>query len=299
MSAIPKCRRKSMANSSARVPVDNLVDLACRDGVDVRPTLVRVLTDLYVQRPNHSAEEETQYVELLLGLIDSVDARTRSAVAEKLRRYSNAPSAILQKLDSLAAAKTGHPENGEDLLELFFSSGPEDRRLILTNLDIVSEPPKRRPVPSDGELMRRLEGAALRRDPAEFSRVLARALNIDRSLAERIAHDRFGEPVLVAAKALGMNIEALQRILLFLNPTIGQSVRRIFELCRLYGDISSAAAERMLAIWQSGPARSRASHEPIYWDDERRSLRSSDASESSYAGARQDTQLARITVNKR
>ena len=48
--------------SFAYTPLDGLVDLACRDGVDIRPTLLRVLTDLYVQRPTHSADEETQYV---------------------------------------------------------------------------------------------------------------------------------------------------------------------------------------------------------------------------------------------
>ena len=58
---------------SLNSPLDGLVDLACRDGVDVRPTLLRVLTDLYVQKPTHSADEETQYVELALGLIDTVD----------------------------------------------------------------------------------------------------------------------------------------------------------------------------------------------------------------------------------
>jgi hypothetical protein len=56
--------------SSAYPPLDGLVDLACRDGVDIRPTLLRVLTDLYVQKPKHSAEEETQYAELALGLIE-------------------------------------------------------------------------------------------------------------------------------------------------------------------------------------------------------------------------------------
>ncbi len=57
---------------SAYPPLDGLVDLACRDGVDIRPTLLRVLTDLYVQKPTHSADEETQYVELALGLIEGL-----------------------------------------------------------------------------------------------------------------------------------------------------------------------------------------------------------------------------------
>jgi len=181
-----------MAKPSACVPVDSLVDLACRDGVDVRPTLARVLTDLYVQRPSHSGEEETQYVELVLGLIDSVDAKTRAAVAEKLRQYPKAPAAVLRRLDSLAAANPADDENSEDLLELFFSSAPEERRLILTNLDVVSDPTRRRPVPSEGELVRRLERAALRRNPSEFSRILARALNISQGLAERISFDDSG-----------------------------------------------------------------------------------------------------------
>jgi len=281
-----------MAKTSARVPVDSLVDLACRDGIDVRPTLVRVLTDLYVQRPDHSSEEETQYTELLLGLIDSVDPRTRAAVAEKLRQYPGAPRAILQKLNSLAAAKSNQTEN-EDLLELFFASDSEVRRLILTNLHVVSESTKRRPVPTDGELTRRLEAAALRRDPAEFSRVLSCALEIDGSLAERITRDNSGEPVVVAAKVLSIKAEVLQRILLFLNPAVGQSVQRIFELCRLHGEISAAAADQMLAIWQSNSARPRPMHEPVYWSDERRNSRSSDASESTYPSAKQRTQPAR------
>ena len=294
MSAIPKCWRMSMVKLSARVPVDSLVDLACRDGVDVRPTLVRVLTDLYVQRTDHGPEEETQYIELVLGLIDSVDTKTRIAVAEKLRQYPKAPPAVLHKLDSLLTAGPGRNQNGDDLLELFFSSAPEDRRLILTNLDVVSDPSRRRRSPPDGELTRRLENAALRRDPSEFSRVLARALELDRSLAERITSDNSGEPVIVAAKALGMKVEALQRILLFLNPVVGQSVQRIFELCRLYGEISAAAADRMLAIWQSNPARSRATYEPAYWNDERRGPRTSDRPEPSFPAAQQTAQRLKI-----
>ncbi len=92
-----------MVQFSAYSPLDGLVDLACRDGVDIRPTLLRVLTDLYVQKPIHSADEETQYVELALGLIEAVDAPTRAAVAARLAGYAGAPVALRRKLgvDSL------------------------------------------------------------------------------------------------------------------------------------------------------------------------------------------------------
>ena len=119
-----------MAKSSAYPPLDSLVDLACRDGVDIRPTLLRVLTDLYVQKPVHSAEEETQYVELALGLIDAVDATTLAVVADRLAAYPAAPAAILGRLgipSARPAAATAHSDRGQasrrnDLLEIFFAA---------------------------------------------------------------------------------------------------------------------------------------------------------------------------------
>ena len=43
------------SNVSAMFPkLEGLDSLARRDGVDIRPTLIRVLTDLYLQKPSHS-----------------------------------------------------------------------------------------------------------------------------------------------------------------------------------------------------------------------------------------------------
>ena len=267
---------------SAYPPLDGLVDLACRDGVDIRPTLLRVLTDLYVQKPVHSAEEETQYVELARGLIDAVDASTRAIVAATLSAYPAAPAAILGKLATFSSPPAARPpretesepEVRNDLLELFFAAKTEERRLILTNLDVAAESVARRPAPASSEVIRRLETAALRRNPGEFSRMLERALGISRGLAERIARDPSGEPVVVAARALGMTAAVLHRILLFLNPAIGQSVERVYDLARLYDELAPAAAERMLTIWRQAGGRSRPPHEPVHWDDERRDARS-------------------------
>ena len=63
---------------------DGLMHLAKREGVDVRPTLLRVLTDLYVQAPGHSAEEQQHYVELASRLIGQVDEATLNAVRSRL-----------------------------------------------------------------------------------------------------------------------------------------------------------------------------------------------------------------------
>ena len=271
-----------MTKSAAYPPLDGLVDLACRDGVDIRPTLLRVLTDLYVQKPTHSDYEEIQYVELALGLIDSVDASTRATVAATLSAYSAAPAAILAMLGDRtaqpaapAAAKTAaQPSPRDELVELFFTASAEERRLILINLDVVAEPAAHRPTPAASEVIRRLESAALQRNPGEFSRMLERALGIGRELAERITRDPSGEPIVVAAKALGMTAAMVQRILLFLDPAVGQSVTRFVGLAHLFDELKPAAAEHMLAIWRQSNARSQAADAPLYWDDERRDARS-------------------------
>ncbi len=263
-----------MVKLSASGSLDSLVDLACRDGVDIRPTLLRVVTDLYVQKPIHSAEEENQFVELALGLIDAVDPQTRAAVAASLSAYAAAPAAVLRKLAAAPPADSrprGEPARN-DLIALFFSASPDERRLILTNLDVASEPAPRRPAPVAGELVRRLENAALKRDHGEFIRVLERALGVSRALAEMITRDNSGEPIVVAAKALGIKADVLQRILLFLNPVIGQSAQRIYELSRLYDELEPGAVDRMAAIWRTSAAR-RPVHTPVYWNDERAGAR--------------------------
>ena len=93
---------------SAMFPnLEGLDSLARRDGVDIRPTLVRVLTDLYVQKAAHSAEEERHYTELMLRLIDAVDQGTRAAVAKKIATYPGAPPAVARRLarDAIAVAE--------------------------------------------------------------------------------------------------------------------------------------------------------------------------------------------------
>jgi hypothetical protein len=267
--------------------LDGLVDLACRDGVDIRPTLLRVLTDLYIQKPVHSADEKIQYIELALGLIETVDAATRAIVTARLRAYPHAPAAVLDKLAGTTAAApaashaeseptdrpTAKPASGLELAELFFAAGTDERRLILTNLDVAAARQPRQNLPLSRDVARRLENAALQRNTGEFTRELEHALGIARTLAHRIVGDPSGEPIVVATKALGMKAEVLQRILLFLNPDIGLSVQRVYDLALLFDEITFAAAEQMVTIWRRSVARARPQHAPVHWDDERRSAR--------------------------
>src|ERR1700674_3660389 len=76
---------------------DGLMTLSRREGVDIRPTLLRVLTDLYVQANTHSGEEERQFVELTSRLIDQVDDATRAAVRARLAIYPGTPTEVLNR----------------------------------------------------------------------------------------------------------------------------------------------------------------------------------------------------------
>src|SRR5262252_1237597 len=87
-----------MATSAIFPGFDGLMTLSRREGVDIRPTLLRVLTDLYVQAATHSLDEKRQFVELTSRLIDQVDDATRAAVRARLAIYPETPGEIAIKL---------------------------------------------------------------------------------------------------------------------------------------------------------------------------------------------------------
>jgi hypothetical protein len=89
-----------------------LADIGLRSGVDMRPTLIRVLTDLYVQKLTHTADEERQYTELALRLLDGVDVPTRATIAARLAKHLSPPLRVVQylvnDLPDVAAPLRGH-----------------------------------------------------------------------------------------------------------------------------------------------------------------------------------------------
>ena len=227
---------------------DGLLGLSRRHGVDIKPTLLRVLTDLYIQKPTHSAEEEAQYTTLALRLLDVVDVATRAIVSQKLAAYAGTPADVLRRLygDDVASARTsqapgispwkeaddaaGQPartSNGTtaaELTALFFAADSIERRLILVNLKYADAIATGRMRPGDQEqAIRRLEEAALGGRPGDFIREIERTLGITRMMAQMIVSDPSGEPIVVAAKVVGMPLPVLQRILLFVNRAFGQA----------------------------------------------------------------------------
>jgi hypothetical protein len=246
--------------------LNGLSELSDRQGVDIRPTLFRVMTDLYLQKSTHTEEEERHYTELALRLIERVDANTCAVIASKLAAYKNAPpivrarlarTQLIQKLGSgnqsqAAAQISEHQAAARELSELFISASAGERRLILLNLPYSQISPAKPVERSTAqESVHRLEAAALSRNSEVFAREIERMLSIPHLEVRRLIGDLSGEPIVVFATTLQMSVLVLQRILLCLNPAIGQSVQRVYDLTTLYEEVTPDAALRLVAIWQA------------------------------------------------
>jgi len=395
---------------------EGLLDLD-RRGVDIRPTLLRVITDQYLHSPTHTPDEERQYTELALRLIDETDIATRAAVSARLAPHACAPRPIILQLardvlevadpvlrlsprltpadleaivtergpsyaeiisrrglpepapapvappptpppprlavtppaapkvapvrqdasppavvvaparqqaprpaaeaappasakveeppavvgkppvSAPAVAKSAEPKpdrEAQELCELFFAADALERRLILTSLDYLPNTPPKLPSTLQRADVWRLESAALQHNTDAVVRDLKRMLGLSHKQARRIVNDEMGEPIVVAAKALELPADMVQRMLLFMNPRVGQSVDRVYELAALYGDFSVEAARHLIAILRNadppdGPA---AKHEAL-WRDAVEDARQALSDITRRAPARRDTPPAR------
>jgi len=288
---------------------DGLMTLSRREGVDIRPTLLRVLTDLYVQASAHSADEERQFIELTSRLIDQVDDATRAAVRARLAIYPATPAEIMSKLGlrrsrpgqplpvaaPIATAPAGappermpteaqlrmaanlpmRPNDAAEISDMFFAAGSSERALILHNL---SETPlkasARIPAARAARANQTLEMAAFAEDSENFALELGEALILPARIAEQVVHDPGREPLACAARALDMPSAAFQRVLLFLDPEFGCSVHNVYRLSRLYDRLTERSALVMLAAWRgSTMAVTRAKYRPSLYDDDRNRAR--------------------------
>jgi hypothetical protein len=351
--------------------LEGLIRLARQDGIDVRPTLIRVLTDMYVQKDDHSRDEERRFIELATWLLSTVDSATRAAVAKKLAAYPQAPRAVVRRLAAdefevaepvlrhspclttedlltvtiecgwqhaaaiasremrtettapLAAPEVNDDigptadmtaseppavaadfvaldapepeaefswnpipmveaptaEVGPDLTtgRRFLTGGAEERRAILAEFgDAPAAGATHLPAPAP-EAIARLEATALAERPDDFARELQHLLLVSRETAQEIVDDNRGEPVMIAARALEIPGNVLLRILLFLNPAVGRSVERVFDLMDLFTRITPEAARALAAGWRDHKTGERrtARYQPALWDDETAARRGS------------------------
>jgi hypothetical protein len=292
---------------------DGLMTLSRREGVDIRPTLLRVLTDLYVQADAHSGEEERQFIELTTRLIDEVDDATRAAVRARLAIYPGTPAEVLKKLGLKEAASdqtvplahpiaaapplappalppteaqlrmasnlSMQPKDAAEISDMFSRASARERALILLNLQ---DSPLRAAARIPGARARRavetLEMAAFAADIENFTLELGDTLILPWRVVAQVVNDAGGEPLACAVRALDMPSAMFQRVLLFLKPEFGSSVHTVYRLSRLYDRLSERSALVMLAAWRgSTMVVTRAKFRPSLYDDERHRARSATA----------------------
>jgi hypothetical protein len=306
-------------NSWPTPAFDGLLDLAQHDGVDIRPTLLRVITDGYMQNAMPTPDDQRQYTQLAMRLLEETDIAARAAVAARLAQHPRAPRAIIQLLardvlevaepvlrhsscltpadcetilrecgpfhgaiiaerdrtqsatDTTVTPSVATPDAQEnaaaELCDLFFAADSWERRLILLNLDFATTRLSDvDAVPRRADIWR-LELAALRHQSEIVICELEKVIGVSNRQAHRIVNDQLGEPIVAAAKAINMPAEVLQRVLLFLNPSVGQSVDRVYELATLYNEISADAARRLVAIFRDADTAEQTAsrHTPSTW----------------------------------
>src|SRR5205085_9676523 len=203
------------------------------------------------------------------GIVRDFGASHAAVIAERRKPTpAIATTAGRPQVTAVTSAQAPPHDSGIGLADLFFAAEPAERRMLLMSLGSVeSEKPQAiQPV----ETNRALEAAALARDRAGFTKLVQSALGLSHEQAERIVADPSGEPLLIAAKALAMPSVALQRILMFIDPAIGESVQRVFDLAGLYERVSADTAHKLIASLRGHePVRSRRpAHRPMYYDDE-------------------------------
>ncbi|PSC04543.1 hypothetical protein SLNSH_13690 [Alsobacter soli] len=71
-----------------------LLAIAREEGLDMKPVLLRVLTDLYIAVPAHSSDEVAQFREIAGTLAAQVDTETAMVVACKLAGYAHTPHEV-------------------------------------------------------------------------------------------------------------------------------------------------------------------------------------------------------------
>lgn len=167
------------------------------------------------------------------------------------------------------------PDDAAKLIEMFLAADSSYRAQILHGL---TDTPLKPSTPVDPRRAARalatLEQAAMAGDSARFTAELADALILTSRVANQITSEPGGEPLACALKALGMPAESYQRVLLFLNPSLGASVMDVYRLARLYDIIEPRTALIMLAAWRGAAiAATRAKYRPALYDDERQRAR--------------------------
>ena len=183
---------------------------------------------------------------------DEIEVLTELAVNPRVRLEGAVLADLLQRARTLAEDR-GDRRLAQTLLKrrplppesatLFLVADPFQRVEILLAVQRaqLGRPPGRS-APIASEIVDELEQASAARRPKEFVNVLAKALECESALAERIVDDPSGEPLAVAMAALGAPSDVLVRVLIAKDLQGGETYQRIGALARLNNALTRNAA---------------------------------------------------------
>ncbi|WP_146144713.1 DUF2336 domain-containing protein [Phreatobacter cathodiphilus] len=122
--------------------VQRLIGLARSNGIDVRPTLLRVIVDQFVAERSHPAAEVTRFGELVVNLLPKASEADRAVVAAKLARHRQTPAVVARRLaaDSGAVARpilTHCRALSDDDLFLAVRSGDPEKALAVAEREDI------------------------------------------------------------------------------------------------------------------------------------------------------------------
>jgi hypothetical protein len=156
----------------------------------------------------------------------------------------------------LADALLSRTPTRAEYATLFLDATPAQRNAILLAVQRLELGlPKGAAAPvATREAIARLEHYAMASEPDSFEVLLAEMLDCPTAMAERIASDRSGEPLVVALAALGAPNDACVRILTSSDMLDGSDYRRVGALARLQDALTPTAARRVMAAILGGSA---------------------------------------------
>jgi hypothetical protein len=224
--------------------------------IDAKPTTEELITAIFGPAASPTptqAPPSPTIAEQTAPIAANATAKPETS-AEKTAKTIAEPATPAPSLD-VTAEQEEPPE--QNLGTRFLAAHSEARLEMLLNMEDEHVPTNAPLRPASADTISRLETAALAQKPQEFAHELQQALSLLPSVAMQITQDATGETLLVAARALGMPAAVLQRILIFLNPAIGNSVQRVFALANFYERVSRNAAARLVESWRRDGTQAR------------------------------------------
>lgn len=235
------------------LPMETLERLSRQDGVDTRPILVRVLTDLFIQKERHAPEDIDRYQELMSQLLDVVAVEARAAVARRLADEPRAPRSVIDRLisDDISVAAPilarSRVVPRDALLAIALDGGVAEASAVASRADVDADMIRTLAFHADPLVAETLAGnAAARFDDATLAALVERA-TADAGIATALL--RRGD----------LNAASLAPLYLQAEPQLRAAIRNALAarpgrlgLARTSGDVDPLNAALLAAATETG-----------------------------------------------